>query len=83
MSKKASLDDLAELEAKLIEKMTSVFKLLSNEYYNKEEINKKLSILTKRLKEFSVERSRAGSNEREDAMLSKRQLGPVACASCE
>lgn len=83
LPKKASLEDLAELEARLIEQMTDYFRKMSVEYYTKEEINKKLSILSRRLKEASMERSNNGSAEREDGMLTKRHLGPIACAACD
>lgn len=61
LNRRASLDDLAELEARLIEKMTDYFKRITLEYYSKDEINKRLSNLSKRLKDFSIERQRDGS----------------------
>lgn len=46
----------------------------------KEELNKKFTIITRRIREID---GRANSNEKDDAMLSKKNLGPIACASCE
>jgi hypothetical protein len=51
-------------------------------FYSREELNKKFLLINRKLKEFLNE-GRGNSNDREDAMLSKKHLGPMACASCE
>jgi hypothetical protein len=46
---KASLDDLNNLEARVIEKITLYFEKMSDNFFLKEEINRKFTLLTKRL----------------------------------
>jgi hypothetical protein len=55
--------------------------LNDQKFYLKEELNRKFNIFNKKLRDIMD--GRQNSNERDDAMLSKKNLGPIACASCE
>ena len=46
---KASLEDLNDLEARVIEKITQYFEKMSANFFLKEEINRKFTLLTKKL----------------------------------
>lgn len=81
MQNKVSFEDLGETETRIMEKVMELFESCMTKFHLKEEINKRLSIINKKIRELGD--GRLNSNEREDAMLSKKNLGPIACASCE
>ena len=45
-------------------------------------MNKRFSTIKRQLKDIT-EHGRQQSNERDDGMFTKKNLGPIACASCE
>ena len=49
----------------------------------KEEITKRLLILQRKITAIEEGGRRQNSIEKEDGMLTKKQLGPIMCASCE
>ena len=57
--------------------------LLKN-FVNQELFDKKIALLTKKIREILDIISRLGGNSNEDdAMFTKRPYGPVSCASCQ
>ena len=55
-----------------------------NQFANKEDVMKRFAQLSKKIREIMEIIARLGDNSNvDDAMFSKRPLGPLACASCE
>ena len=55
-----------------------------NQFANKDDVMKRFAQLSKKIKEIMELLSKQGGGDNEqDAMFSKRHLGPQACASCE
>ena len=79
---KAGMSDLEDLEARLLEKITEIFKKIQSSYYPKDEVLKKLSAVNRKLREAMEQIGRAGTDI-DDGMFTKKHLGPQACASCE
>ena len=79
---KSTKEELTNTEARLLEKITELFTKIASNFFSKEELNKRFSMLNKKMAGMGTD-GRNNSTERDDAMFSKKQLGPVACASCE
>lgn len=56
---------------------------LLGQFATKDEMNKRFAQLAKKIKEILELLRRREEGNDETAMLSKKHLGPVACASCE
>jgi len=82
LGKRAYKTDLEDLEARLLEKITELFQRMTGQFYTKEEFNKKISTINRKVKDMTNIMNQQ-SHEKEDGMLTKKSLGPMACASCE
>ena len=85
MPHKADKQDLIDLENRLLDKLREMIQQILNQFANKDDVMKRFAQLSKKIREIMDLLSRqggSGANE-EDAMFSKRHLGPQACASCE
>lgn len=85
LNNKADLSQLAELERQMMERLDNLVKSLIKQLADKNETKKALKLLERQLKNFYdlyVSRGEGAPNE-EDAMFTKKQLLPGACASCE
>ena len=82
INQKATRDDIDTSKAEILEQMHDLFKKMSTKFFTKDEINKKISSLSKKIKELN-EHVYATENAKEDGMLTKKKLGPIECVSCE
>ena len=81
MSQKADRTELQELEDRLMQLINQLQKQMANAA-TKDELTKKFKSLDKRIKELIELITRKGIQD-DDGMLTKKNLGPIACASCE
>lgn len=69
-----------------IERIENLINDLGNKFMNmfasKDDTARKLNLLSKKIREIFEVISKQGASE-DDGMLTKRQLGPVNCASCD
>jgi DNA repair exonuclease SbcCD ATPase subunit len=87
LDSKASLHDLANLQANLMDKLNELMANLENMFADKEGTRKKLAQLEKALKQLhelmkNLQTTQSQPTE-DDAMFTKKYVGPVDCASCE
>lgn len=83
---KASLQDLAELEARLEARIADLLNQLSSQFADKDGTRKKIFNLEKNIKnlyDLMMAANENKGNVQEDAMFTRKPVGPVACASCE
>jgi hypothetical protein len=67
-----------------MDKFRDMIHQILNNFANKEDVMKRFAQLSKKIKEIMEMLSRLNNPQHEeDAMFSKRHLGPLACASCE
>ena len=84
LPKKADKSDLLDLEKKLDDMMNAMADRMSTQFANKDETAKKFSQLSKKIRElFEILALQGQQDNGETGMLTKKNLGPVACASCE
>lgn len=84
MPTKADKQDLLDLEARLNERLNEVLRQLLELIPNKDELNKKFDLINRKIKQIMEMLANKGSHDHEeDAMFSKKHLGPMNCASCE
>lgn len=85
MPHKADKQDLIDLENRILDKLRDMIQQILNQFANKDDVMKRFAQLSKKIREIMDLLSRQGGsgNDGEDAMFSKRHLGPQACASCE
>lgn len=82
MPTKADKTDLVDLENRFRDKLDEIIRQLIELIPNKEEINKRFAAIQKKLREI-MEQLKNRHDHDDDAMFSKKHLGPVNCASCE
>jgi hypothetical protein len=82
MPTKADKTELAELENRFRDKLDEILRQLIELIPNKDEINKRFAAIHKKLREI-MELLKNNHGHEDDAMFTKRHLGPVNCASCE
>lgn len=56
-------------ENRIVEQVTDLIKQWASKFFSKEELNKRFNVITRKIRE---EGGRNNSNDREDAMLSKK-----------
>ena len=84
MPNKADKKDLIDLENKLLDQLRDMVQQLLNQFANKDDVMKRFALINKKIKEILDLLAKQGNNPNEDdAMFSKKHLGPMACASCE
>lgn len=84
MPTKADKQDLIDLEQRMNDKLNEILRQLLELIPNKDELNKKFAAINRKLKEiFELLANRGGHDHEDDAMFSKKHLGPHNCASCE
>jgi len=86
MPNKADKSDLDDLENRIMDKLRDMIQQILNQFANKEDVMKRFAQLSKKIREIMELLARQGGGNDgnvEDAMFSKRHLGPLACASCE
>jgi hypothetical protein len=84
MPNKADKSDLVDLENRIMDKLKDMINQLLANFANKEDVMKRFAQLSKKIREIMENlANRGGATNEEDAMFSKKHLGPVACASCE
>lgn len=85
MPHKADKQDLIDLENRILDKLRDMIQQILNQFANKDDVMKRFAQLSKKIREIMdlLSRQGGGANNEEDAMFSKRHLGPQACASCE
>lgn len=81
LPQKANISDLEDLEERLTQLISDLQAELGN-YALKEETTKRFNQITKKIREIFELLSKQGLRE-DDGMLTKKNLGPVACANCE
>lgn len=82
---KATKEELADLEARMMQRLQEMFDQLRQMFPDKEALKKKLAAMEKNIKslyEMIVANQNKGPQE-ESAMFTKKYVGPVNCASCE
>ena len=81
---KADKQDLIDLQNSILDKLRDMIQQILNQFANKDDVMKRFAQLSKKIKEIMELLSKQGGGPNEDdAMFSKRHLGPQACASCE
>lgn len=85
MPLKANKSDLEDLENRIMEKLRDMIQQILNQFANKEDVMKRFAQLSKKIREIMelLAKQGMGNDNVDDAMFSKRHLGPLACASCE
>ena len=85
MPHKADKQDLIDLENRILDKLRDMIQQILNQFANKDDVMKRFAQLSKKIREIMDLLSRQGgaTDNGEDAMFSKKHLGPQACASCE
>lgn len=84
MPTKADKQDLLDLEARLNERLNEVLRQLLELIPNKDELNKKFDTINRKIRQIMDMLANKNSHDHEeDAMFSKKHLGPMNCASCE
>lgn len=87
MDGKATKQELADLEQRLLDKLAELMNSLANMFADKEGTRKRLNALEKNIKnlyELLMAQINGGKTDNEDdAMFTKKPIGPVTCASCE
>lgn len=86
MPHKADKQDLIDLENRLLDKLREMIQQILNQFANKDDVMKRFAQLSKKIREIMDLLSRQGGADgghEQDAMFSKRHLGPQSCASCE
>lgn len=82
LSKKADKSELEQLQALLQKQLGDQTQLLRDTCAPKDDTSRKLNQLSRKVRElFELVGTSGGGNE--DGMLTKRHLGPQACASCD
>ena len=82
LGKKADKSELEQLQALLQKQLTDQTQLVRDTCAPKEDTSRKLNWLSRKVRElFDLVGSNTGANE--DGMLTKRHIGPNACASCD
>lgn len=71
------------MENRLLDKLKEMIETFLKQFANKDECMKRFAQLSKKLKEIMELLSKDKEADEQDAMFSKRRLGPQACASCE
>lgn len=82
MPTKADKMELMDLERRFKEIIDDIVKQMLELMPNKEDIQAKMQSLNRKLKEMHDSMRTTIQNE-DDAMLSKKHLGPLNCASCD
>lgn len=83
---KASKKDLLDLEAKLLEKLNELLGNLGNQFADKDAMRKKIFTLEKNIKnlyDLMMAANVSKKDNEDDAMFTRKPLGPVSCASCD
>lgn len=84
MPHKADKQDLIDLENRIMDKLNQMMKQIHDKFATKDELIKRFNMLNKKIKEIMDILARQGNGEHEDdAMFSKKPLGPMNCASCD
>lgn len=89
LNQKADRDELAELEARIMEKLNEMLKKLLQQFADNKETKKRFSNVEKNIKnlyDLLMNRTMGpmgGHGNEEDAMFTKKPLGGLSCASCE
>jgi len=83
MPTKADKSDLAELDRKFKDRLNECIRQLMDHIPNKDDLAKKFAAINKKLKELFELVKNSGGNHEDDAMFTKKHLGPMNCASCE
>jgi len=81
----ASKDDLAQLEERMMQRLQDLIDQLKNLIPDKEALKKKIAALEKSLKQLydMIMALQEQKPEEENAMFSKKYVGPANCASCD
>lgn len=81
---KASKADLEELEQRLMERLNEMFNKLRDLFPEKEAIRKKFLGVEKNIKNlYDLLMNQKKMPTEDDAMFTKKYVGPANCASCE
>lgn len=82
MPTKADKTDLLDLENRFRDKLDEILRQLIELIPNKDEINKRFAAIQKKIREI-LEMLKNKNDHEDDAMFSKKPLGPLNCASCD
>ena len=86
LNQKADKDELADLEARIMEKLNEMLKKLLGQFADNKETKKRFANVEKNIKnlfDILLNRATGGHGSEEDAMFTKKPLGGLSCASCE
>ena len=85
LENKANKDDLASLEARLLSEINQLIENLKQQFPDKDSLRKRLKAIDKDLKNLyeQIIRNKDERGVEDNAMLSKKYVGPVNCASCD
>ena len=77
---KVSITDLDDVEQRLQQQIDDILQQMIL-FALKDDVNKRFSSITKKIREILEIIDKNATND--DGMLTKRNLGPIACATCE
>lgn len=82
---KATKEELADLEARMMQRLQEMFDQLRQMFPDKEALKKKLAAMEKNIKSLyeMIVANQNKAPQEESAMFTKKYVGPVNCASCE
>eukprot|EP00347_Sterkiella_histriomuscorum_P014770 403359595 len=89
LQQKASIEQMNELEQRILEKLNELFQALMSKFADKNETKKTIKQIEQSLKNLYdvLSSQQAGNganiNHEDDAMFAKKPLGGWSCASCE
>ena len=80
---KADKSELLEMQNTILNKVTAMIEQLLGQFAMKEDVHKRFSQLSKKIRELFDLMSRNQTQVDDSAMFSKKYVGPASCASCE
>ena len=82
---RAYKEDLTIQETRIVDKLKDMIMQILGQFSNKEDTDKKFTILTKKLREVMelIQKLQESVKTSEDAMLSKKPIRNSTCGSCE
>lgn len=80
---KADKSELIDLQNQILDKLRDMIQQILQQFANKEDVMRRFSQLSKKIREILDLLNRGAGEFNEDGMFTKKHIGPMACASCE
>lgn len=85
MPTKANIDDLNDLENRIMAQLREMIQNILSRIPDKDEINKKFAAINKKIRDImeALALLQGHNGNDDDGMFTKKPYGPGACASCD